>query len=1140
MYSVAKSLPSVEMYIDETPHFRYDSRQTYLLKPPWSARLSPFLQIRLLGDLKLTCEGQPTPLVLKPRLQALLTYLLLHRDLFHTRRHVAFQFWPDSLEAQSLTNLRKLFFQLRQALSGQADILYSDPQLIGIRPNAKFSLDVDDLEKCLRQIRGSEEPELTSLTHIVELYRGDLLLSCYDEWISAPRSILRTQTIQALESQLPILEARHAFRKGAEIAEAILRIDPMNELANRHLMRFRLLQGNRAGAASAYIEFSKQLEHELGVQPDESTRLLADAIDYREPNVEPGAERFIKSTETTPPFAGRTQEWHQIHASLSRRSSLGPRMILVVGEPGIGKTRMLEEAIGWARTYPGTVAYSRCFASEVTQAYSPITSWLRTSYVRRTVGNLDALWKTELARLLPELLVEDPTLKEPLKLGDSWQVARFHEALAHALAPKSEPVLLVLDDVQWCDALTLGWLQFLFHFKANTPILAICAARSNEVDGHHPFNALRHAFMREKVYTEVALGPLSLAETTRLAQHWVPATEGSLFDAIYKESEGNPLFVVELMRAGFAKAFVRGDGFALPQTLQSVIEQRLLRFGLEERNLIEVGAVMGREFTIDEVQACLRIDLHLIAPSLEMLLNEGVLRNREGQIGFSHDKIREVVLSQATLPRLRVLHGSIFDGLLTTVARSEDKAASELALHAEHAGRIEEAVVWLMRAAQISQNMAAYNDATILLRRALSLLPAMGIGQSQAQRYEIELLTLLGACSLTLRGYGDPEVELVYQRAYSLSTHVESSHDVMPILVGLGLFYMIKGDLNRALEIAQQSLVVAEKMGDDGMLVEAHLLLGPILQYQGKFVLSLFHLQQGVALYRQDRDGPHAHIYGQEPGVVGHSLLASAQWQLGYPESACVTMELALSLAKTSSHIYSLILAHSFAAHLYHMRREPDQVLLFAQEGLSLASKHGFIYWQLILTMFQCWALAVTRRDHESTALQCSPDENLSMMQGAFAAFMQSGAGHFRSYYMSLIAEVQATYGQYDRAVETINQALQIDDDGQDRFWHSELLRLKAIFLMESSRLVDDKEIDPIVMSTLYNALEVANSQSAQTLQLRVCLDISRLLMRSGSIESAIELLTGSLAAFPEQAAVQEVIEVEAVLADLRALSSDS
>ena len=287
------------------------------------------LHLQLLGDFRLALDETPITTLNTARLQALLAYLVLHRDALQLRQHLPFLFWPDSPEAQARTNLRKLYHLLRKALPQADRFLSADARTLSWRPEAAFTLDVAEFEEAL-----ARAASVDSLQAALALYRGDLLPSCYDDWIVPVRERLRQACIAALERLTQLLERRRDCRTAIRCAQLLLQQDPLNEATYRCLIRLHVLNGDRAEARRVYQTCVEVLHRELDAEPSPDTR------EAYERALHPDASDGRLPAQPTP-FIGRERELNEIAQHLNDPTC---RLLTLVGLGGIGKSRLALQA----------------------------------------------------------------------------------------------------------------------------------------------------------------------------------------------------------------------------------------------------------------------------------------------------------------------------------------------------------------------------------------------------------------------------------------------------------------------------------------------------------------------------------------------------------------------------------------------------------------------------------------------------------------------------------------------------------------------------------------------------------------------------------------------------------------------------
>jgi DNA-binding SARP family transcriptional activator len=692
------------------------------------------LSIHLLGDCRVAAGETLINLHPVPRLQSLLAFLVLHRTTPQSRSQLAFLFWPDSEEAQAHTNLRKLVHQLRQILPQADHFLHVDRHSLRWLPSSAehpWTLDVEELEEALAQAAQAEQVQdiptaRRAYEQVLRLYRGDLLPSCYDEWILTERDRLRQLFVQAAERMIVLLDQERDYDAAIRVAQQLLRLDPLHEAMYRHLMRFYALRGDRAAALRTYHTCATLLERELTTEPGQATRQVYERLLQANASSPPMlAAAAPRSTGI--PLVGRQAEWGQMQAAWSRATNGQPQLVLLSGEAGIGKTRLAEELEAWVRRQGMTTASARCYAAEGPLPYAPVAAWLRAEAVQPHLDTLPAVWLAEIAHLVPELLTRRPDLPRPAPMTEGWQRQQFFVALAHALLSAPQPLLLLLDDLQWCDHETLEWLHYLLRFEPEARFLVIGTMRSEETLPGHPLLAFLSAIQRKGLVTEVVLGPLSTSETALLAQH----TTGHPLDAatlstLYQEAEGNPLFVVELLRSNL----LSHPASVLPPLLQTVLTARLAQLSPLAQELAHLAAVIGREFSFAVLAQVSAEEEAVLVRGLDELWQRRLIREQgDDAYDFTHDKLREAAYAALSVPRRRFLHRQVAETMERLFAADLDAVSQQIALHYERAGLSARAITFYQRAGEAASRLYANEEAITNFRHAAALLASSNRGQ---------------------------------------------------------------------------------------------------------------------------------------------------------------------------------------------------------------------------------------------------------------------------------------------------------------------------------------------------------------------------------------------------------------------------
>jgi DNA-binding SARP family transcriptional activator len=1078
--------------------------------------MPPALQIFLLGTCQLRDLGQPLRLP-QARLQALLSYLLLHRDAPLSRQQVAFCFWPDTGEAQAQANLRKALYDLRRQLPVLDRFLQIDALTLQWRSDAPFTLDVAEFEAALARAEqaGATEPRQAALEQAIACYTGDLLPECYDEWLLAARERLRQSYLAALEELVRLLEVRRDFRAAASYALQLLQADPLHEVTYRTLMQLYIQQGDRARALRVYHTCMTTLQEELGVEPSPETQAIyQQLLHLADVPVAPAA---LAPAAGTIPLIGRPREWAALQQAWQQAVQGQPHFVLIAGEPGIGKSRLADELRQWVERQGFAAAATRAYAAEGSLAYAPVADWLRSPALRPQVAQLDAVWMSEVARLLPELLVERPDLPALPALAESWQRRRLHEALAHAVGAGDRPLLLVLDDLQWCDEETLSWLHFRLRFAAQPRLLVVGTARLEEVAVDHPLLALARGLRQEGTLVELEVGPLDAPATAALAAEVAgQSLTAAQAAALYAQSEGSPLFVVEMVRAAGQDTMLDG---ALPPKVQAVLDARLAQLSPATRALAELAAVVGRAFAVEVLAQAHAADggnEDALVRGLDELWQRRLIREQGTRAyDFSHDKLREAVYVQVSPARRRQLHRHVAQALEQVDAADLDPVSGQIAAHYEQAGLLQPAADFYTHAADVAQRIYAHADAVSYLTKALALLEQLPRTPDRL-RQALWLHFVLAGSQTLLHGVSSHEVEAVYRRAHVLAEQVEDDLLHLRALLGQEVSAMTRGQVREARALGEEALAFARQIENPLALGMAQVVLGISILQCGEWQASRRLLEQSAAFKDEELDPAWRLVWPHHVGLGNRRHLAMALWHLGYPDQAVQLIDATVVQATEIAHLYSLAAVLQWSVWLHQLRREPALVQAQAEQVVTLARQHNFPYWYYRGLVLEGWA---RMQQGQVAAGIARMEEGLSAKK-AMAAHLHAPP------FMVMLAEAYGRAGEPARGLAILDEALaQVVATGE-RFGEAEIYRYQGeLRLMQGAPT-------PEVEALLLRGLAVARQQEAKSLELRAALSLARLWQQRRRSE-AHDLLAGVYTWFSEGFDTADLIDARTLLAAL-------
>ena len=860
------------------------------------------LSIRLLGGLTVEYAGEDRTALFSGRVRALLAFLLLQADRPHARQSIAFMLWPDSRDKQARTNLRKLLMLLRGALGPAETYLEITDATLSWRSDPSCWLDVqafDDYINAASDLNVADAAPLDAarpLCQATDLYRGDLLPDCYDEWIVAARESLRDGYINALDQLCTLFERARRYADGVAAARRLLQHDPIYERGHLHRIRLQALMNDRTGALQSYHRCATLLRRELGVDPSPAMESLylqlldhdlapADASNGTLPttltrsasaSAPVSASLSIAQSHeqaSSIPLVGRQPAWQQLLRHWQQAQQGHAHFALIVGEAGIGKSRLAEEMMLWVERQGNAVAHARAYGSDNrTLTLAPVAGLLRVASVREQITTLEPTWLTEIARLLPELLLEHPDVPAPQPMVDDWQRHHLFAALNRALQPSRLPRLLVIDDLQWSDAETLAWLPYLLEHAKQAQLMVVGTVRSEEFDDYAALQAMCDTLRRRGQLDEITLGPLGAAEITELAHQVV----GQPLDDHHAQwlagtTEGNPLFVVETARllqdestaaAVSPAALGMGDMrphvpvlTMLPNSVRAVIDARLARLSQTARTLAEVAATIGRSFAMPVLRAASALDENALVDALDELWRRRIIREgSDGDYDFSHDRIRDGAYAGISPLRRRLLHERVAAAIVETQRGTLDEASGQLGYHYEQANERLAALEQYMRAAKVAAAQYALTEALYYFDRVLALAAPDEIDlRFKALQHRERVLLLSG--SLTT---WEENVRQLEQIAAGDATDDSTDQTTLrrrAIAAECAARLAQRMNLpNRALEKARAAVKYAEQTDDLNLQAVCNYTLGYRLWFIADFVAALPYIARAIEQARAVSD----------------------------------------------------------------------------------------------------------------------------------------------------------------------------------------------------------------------------------------------------------------------------------------------
>ncbi|MTD53129.1 ATP-binding protein [Amycolatopsis pithecellobii] len=1019
------------------------------------------LRVSVLGEQAIVDDATGGVVTRSPRTIALIAFLVLHAGYPQPRQRISQLFWPDSRDGQALTNLRRELHHLRGILRDEPSLVVTSQDLCWHDTGtSRVDLRVFDRERQAAAQATDDDAIQRHAANAIAEYRGEFLPGRYDDWVLEARTQLAGQCADLCDL-LCAVRTRAGDLPGA-VAAARFRthLRPLEEAGYRTLMELQARLGDRAGAVSTYHHCASILEQELGVSPDRETRevierLLARPAEVAAPRVPAG-----RSGPAATNLIGRSRELDRLHRLWRTAAAGKPALAVVHGGAGVGKTRLLAEIAGAARSRGAVVARAQCFGSSGRLPLAPVADWLRLPKVQSGTAALDPVWRREVERLVPSGTSHgDPDAPAPT-MADGWQRHRFFEGLARALIGVGRPMLLIVENLQWCDQETLAFLSFYLGLDHRAPVLVAATLRAENAEAEPELGEWLSAMRATGLLTELSLSPLDIDGTAQLAEA-ISGRRLSNEDTklLHATTGGFPLYVVEAMRTSVEL----GSAGPPAGQLRGALRNRLAQAPPAARQVVELAAAVGRDFTLDLLTEASDLDADTVVQAVDELWRLRIIREFRDGYDFSHDLLRETAYAQISPPKRWLLHRRLAQGL-ELLHEDTDAVSAQLAAQYANGGQPARAVAYYRRAAELATNTFAHAEAIRLNKAALAIVRAQP-DRRETFEQELAILEALAAPLNARYGYASTELQHTLERTVELAETLGRNDSLVTGLIGLWTSRFVQGHIADSHRGAGQALALVTPGSEPSG--SAHFAYAGSSLSLGRPAEALRHFE----LAAERNQSRHLLTVGTRPDVHGTAWAAHAHWLLGDDASASSSATAAITLARTIEHPYSLAVALAYGAITCQLRHDLPALRETVAELRELCERYGFAYypeWGLIL---DGWASG----DGSGIALARNGIGNLEA-QGSLARM---------PYWLSLLADLQLVDGRPGEARATLDKALTGARARDDLWWLPEVSRMRAGH--------DDHDT---AARRLHEAAGLARSQGSTALVERCTRDLARLGVR--------------------------------------------
>jgi class 3 adenylate cyclase/predicted ATPase len=821
---------------------------------------------------------------------------------------------------------------------------------------------------------------------------------------------------------------------------------------------------------------------------------------------------------------GREREFAELKEAADQWFLGHGQMVSVIGEAGIGKSRLVAEL----REYLATRQF-RCLEGRCISIGQPISYWPFLDMLRSYFGLSHQDSEAELARKVTEAVTGLFPQKAngilpflgrllSLRFGNELDTKLDHftpEQVRHqtmmrlrdlfeTLARK-EPLLLVLEDLHWADDLSLDLISLLMDSLATSQLMLLCVYRPEREHRCWQLSSLAQRKAPES-YTEIPLKQLTRQESRELVEELLTIEnlpEG-VKGMILRKSEGNPFFIEEVIRSLIDRDLVyrEGEGWKaragisdidVPDTIQGVVLARVDRLQAEAKTVLQCASVIGRLFKYRLLEQLSRQEMNLDRYLNEFENKDLVYEERtvpEVEYTFKHAFTQEATYRGILEKRRREFHLEVAREMERLYGDRLEECYEELAHHYSKSDDAEKAVEYLQKAGDKAVRASAYEDAITSFRKGIGLTGALG-DKTVCARREADLQRALGWALISSRGHAAPEAGQACSRARELFEQVGDSRQLFWALFGLDVYHLNRAEYDKEREAGERCIELAQQEGDAGMIACAHLQMGLGLCCRGEMVEALAHCDRALSLYDPHRDSPQRYVMQWEPGVAARDVKSLALWPLGYADRALDASRKAVERARELSHPFTLAGALLWDGLMHHLSGLVEPARRQLTEAAQLSAEMHFSTWLAISIILLGSCEARTGQ----------AEGGIARLSKGLSDFAAQGMRCWWSYYQALLAEAYGKSGQVEKGLELLADALGFVEERGEGIFEAELLRIRSELLLMQG------DAEDLAEASFRKAIDVARRQQAKSWELRATTSLSRLLQKQGRTDEARRML---------------------------------
>ena len=849
------------------------------------------------------------------------------------------------------------------------------------------------------------------------------------------------------------------------------------------------------------------------------------------------AERGLTS------FVGRERELELLLDGFERAKGGRGQAFSITAEAGVGKSRILYEFRKAVANENVTFLEGKCLSYSRGVAYHPVTDILKATFEvngsdsdvakrEKVAGGLQTLGVDE-ASTLPyvlELLSAKDSGIDQIPLSPEAKKVRIQETLKRIVLKGSEkrPLILAIEDLHWIDESSEESLKDLLDSISGARVLLLLTYRPEFV----------HTWGGKSYHSQVNLNRLSNRESLTMVYNLL-GTEGvarELEDFILERTEGVPFFIEEFVKSlKDLKVLEKKDNVfialkdlhdvSIPSTIQDVIMARVDSLPDAVKKILQTGSVVGREFSYELIKEVAGL------PEKELLSHLSILKDSElvfergiypqSTYIFKHALTQDAAYGSLLKSTCQKYHKKVAQALEERFPSTVETQPERLGYHYTEAGLLEQAIPYWQRAGDIDMKRSAHTAAIGHYTRGLELLEKLS-QKPERVAIELALQTALGTALMPVRGFGAPEVKQSLDRARELSQQVGDTAQLLTVLHGLWIYYLVRAELKTSYRLADQMLNIAQQVQDPAALLEAHHDLGSNFYWAGEYTSARTHYEQSIDLYNSQPKSSRILIPGREDAAtVCYSQDSEILWILGYPEQAIKSIHTALDLAQELSQVYDTAFVQCFASFTYLMLKETKQAQEYGEIAVDISEEHGFTLWIAASKVYLGSALTVLGQGERGISMIC---------QGIDTCH-EAGTDVTLPHMFVILADAYGRAGELEKGFASLADAETMMEKTGARFYEEELHRVKGELLLQQDNPDEEK-----IETEFRTAVDIARRKQAKSLELRATLSLCKLLKKKGKKEEAHKLLYEIYGWFTEGFDTTDLITAKALLKELTCL----